>query len=202
MTKTIEFIFDFGSPNAYLAYHALQPILARTGAALVLTPCLLGGIFKGTGNRAPMEAFADIRGKIDYDMLEMRRFVARHGLTRYRINPNFPINTLQLMRGMIAAGPAAQHTYVEAVLAAMWEDGKAMGDPAVVAAVLREAGLDADAILAAAQTDAVKQALVANTKNAVERGVFGIPTFFVDGEMYFGKERLGQMEEFLRTGVA
>ncbi len=197
MGKSVEFIFDFGSPNAYLAYRALPPILQRTGAELVLTPCLLGGIFKATGNQAPMLAFANIRGKLDYDMLEMRRFVARHGLSKFRLNPHFPINTLLLMRGMIAAGAERQRAYVEAVLAAMWEDGQAMGEPAVVARVLGAAGLDADAILAGAQTDAVKQTLVANTAAAVARGVFGIPTFFVGSEMFFGKDRLGQLEECL-----
>src|SRR5277367_4043507 len=144
MSKTLEFIFDFASPNAYLAYRALPPMLERTGAALLLTPCLVGGIFKATGNQAPMLAFANVKGKIDYDMLEMRRFVARYDLTKFRLNPHFPINSLLLMRGMIAAGAEAQLRYVESVLAGMWEDGLAMGDQAVVAQVLRAAGLDAD----------------------------------------------------------
>jgi 2-hydroxychromene-2-carboxylate isomerase len=200
MSKTVEFIFDFASPNAYLAYRALPPLLQRTGATLQLTPCLLGGIFKATGNQAPMLAFANVRGKLDYDMLEMRRFIARHDLAKFRMNPHFPINSLLLMRGMIAAGAEAQGTYVETVLAAMWEDGQAMGDPAVVAQVLRAAGLDADRILAGAQTDSVKQALAANTEGAVARGVFGIPSFFVGAEMFFGKERLGQLEAYLRSG--
>ena len=199
MTKTVEFIFDFASPNAYLAYRALPPILQRTGAALHLAPCLLGGIFKATGNQAPMLAFANVRGKLDYDMLEMRRFITRHNLIKFRMNPHFPINSLLLMRAMNATGPEAQHAYVETVLAAMWEDGQAMGDPAVVAQVLSAAGLDAENILAAAQTDAVKRTLAANTEAAVARGVFGIPTFFVGPEMFFGKERLGQLEEYLQS---
>jgi 2-hydroxychromene-2-carboxylate isomerase len=198
MSRTVEFIFDFASPNAYLAYRALPPILQRTGAAMALTPCLLGGIFKATGNQAPMLTFANVKGKIEYDMLEMRRFVARYEVTKFRMNPHFPINSLLLMRGMIAAGADAQQRYVESVLAAMWEDGEAMGDPAVVARVLRAAGLEAEGILAAAQTDGVKKALAANTEAAVARGVFGIPTFFVGTEMYFGKDRLGQVEEELR----
>jgi 2-hydroxychromene-2-carboxylate isomerase len=201
VSATIEFIFDFASPNAYLAYRALPPLLARTGATLSLTPCLLGGIFKATGNRAPMLAFADIAGKLNYEALELRRFVARHGLAKFRMNPHFPINSLLLMRGMIAAADV-EAAYVEAVLAAMWEDGQPMADPDVVADVLRRAGLDADAILAAAQTDAVKQALADNTRAAVARGVFGIPTFFVGEEMFFGKDRLAQLENFLLTGIA
>ena len=198
MTKTLEFIFDVASPNAYLAYKALPPILARTGAQLVLTPCLLGGIFKATGNQAPMLAFADVRGKLAYDMLEMRRFITRHGLSRFAMNPHFPVNTLLVMRGMVAAGAAHQAAYAEAALSAMWEDGLAMAAPAIVAPVLATAGLDAHAILAGAHTDAVTQTLAANTQAAVDRGAFGIPTFFVGEEMFFGKERLGQVEEALR----
>jgi 2-hydroxychromene-2-carboxylate isomerase len=201
VSETIEFIFDFASPNAYLAYRVLPELVARTGAALVLTPALLGGIFKATGNQAPMLAFADVRGKLNYEALEMRRFVARHGLTRFRINPHFPVNSLLLMRGLVAAGAALQAAYVEAVLVAMWEDGLPMADPAVVAGVLRAAGLDADDILTRAQSDTVKQALAAATQAAVARGVFGIPTFFVGEEMFFGKERLGQIETYLQTGV-
>jgi 2-hydroxychromene-2-carboxylate isomerase len=201
MAKTIELIFDFASPNAYLVYRALPPILERTGARLNLTPCLLGGIFKATGNQAPMLAFANVKGKIDYEMLETRRFVERERLLRFRMNPYFPINTLTLMRGMIAAG-AGMPIYVEAVLRAMWEGGLAMGDPAVAAGVLDAAGLDAAALLARAQTDEVKRQLAANTEAAVQRGVFGIPTMFVGSEMFFGKERLGQVETCLAAGVA
>ena len=104
MKKAIELIFDFGSPNAYLAYRALPPILARTGARLVLTPCLLGGIFKLTGNKAPMFAFSDVQGKLTYEMLEMRRFIAREKISKFSMNPYFPINTLTLMRALVAAG--------------------------------------------------------------------------------------------------
>ena len=201
MAKTIELIFDFGSPNAYLAYRALPPILARAGAQLVLTPCLLGGIFKLTGNKAPMFAFSDVQGKLDYEMLEMRRFIVREKITKFSMNPHFPINTLTLMRAMVAAGPD-HGAYVEAVLAAMWETRRNMNDAAVVAQVLTEAGLDAADLLERARSDAVKQALAANTAAAVDRGVFGIPTMFVGGEMFFGKERLGQVESYLITGVA
>jgi 2-hydroxychromene-2-carboxylate isomerase len=201
MTKTIELIFDFASPNAYLIYRALPPVLARTGAQLKITPALLGGIFKATGNQAPMLAFANVQGKLAYDMLEMRRFIAREGLTRFAMNPHFPVNSLLIMRGLVAAG-ADNTAYIEAVLAAMWEDGRAMADPAVVAEVLNAAGLDGPALVAAAQTDAVKQRLAANTQDAVARGVFGIPTVFVDGEMFFGKERLGQIERYLTSGIA
>jgi 2-hydroxychromene-2-carboxylate isomerase len=194
--KTLELIFDFASPNAYLALKALPPMLARSGATLVATPALLGGIFKSTGNQAPMLAFAGIKGKLDYEALELRRFVTLHGLSRFAMNPHFPVNTLLTMRGYMAAG-AAQPAYLDAVMKAMWEDGKPMADPATVHAILTEAGLDADAILAAAQTAPVKQSLADATQSAVDRGVFGIPTFFVGREMFFGKERLDQVEAAL-----
>jgi len=201
MTKTVELIFDFASPNAYLVYRALPPILARTGARLMLTPCLLGGIFKATGNQAPMLAFANIRGKMAYEMLETQRFIAREGISGFAMNPYFPVNTLLLMRGMIAAAPDWDR-YVEAVLVAMWESGQNMGDPGIVAAVLRAAGLDAELLLERAQSAGVKQTLADNTDAAVQRGAFGIPTFFVGNEMFFGKERLAQVEAYLSGGQA
>ena len=201
MSKTIDFIFDFASPNAYFAHHALKGVAERTGARVKLNPCLLGGIFKATGNQAPFVAFGGIKGKMDYEMLEIRRFIAAHGLTRFRMNPHFPINSLTAMRGLCTVEPGADFdTYVEAVLAGFWERGLAMGDAAVLATVLTEAGLDAEAILASAQTDPVKAILAANTGAAVARGTFGIPTFFVGDEMFFGKDRLAQVEEALSAG--
>jgi len=142
-----------------------------------------------------------VQGKLDYEMLEMRRFIAREKLSKFFMNPYFPINTLTLMRAMVAAGPD-HGAYVETVLAAMWETGRDMNDAAVVAQVLTEAGLDAADLLERARGDAVKQTLAANTAAAVDRGVFGIPTMFVGAEMFFGKERLGQVESYLTTGVA
>lgn len=198
MGKTLEFIFDFGSPNAYLAYRALPAILARTGARLEIRPVLLGGLFKLTGNQSPVTAFAEIQGKLDYEALETRRFVARHGLTDFRHNPHFPVNTLLIMRGLVAARRSGVGAaYLDAVLAAMWERGLKMDDPAMVEGVLSEAGLDAGALLAATQDPEVKAELMAATEAAAKRGAFGIPTFFVGEEMFFGKERLGQVEEEL-----
>ena len=192
----IEFIFDFGSPNAYLSHKVLPGIAARTGATVKLVPCLLGGIFKLTGNQAPFSAFGHIKGKLEYEQLELWRFVAKHGLSRFAHNPHFPMNTLLMMRGMVAAQRAGvAEAYLDAVLGGMWEDGRKMDDPEVVLAVLNEAGLDGRALLEATQDAEVKAELVANTEAAVERGVFGIPTFFVGAEMFFGKERLGQVEE-------
>jgi 2-hydroxychromene-2-carboxylate isomerase len=195
MSKTIDFIFDFGSPNAYLAWKLLPDIAARQGAQVRLVPCLLGGIFKLTGNQAPMTAFGGIKGKMDYEMLETRRFIAAHGLTAFHFNPHFPVNTLLLMRGMVAAqragiGPA----YLDAMLRGMWEQGLKLDDPAVFVATADAAGLDGAALLAATADPEVKAELAANTDAAVARGVFGIPSFFVEDEMFFGKERLGQVE--------
>ena len=198
MTKTVEFIFDFASPNAYLAHCVLPDIARRTGSDVVITPCLLGGIFKLTGNQAPMTAFGEVKGKLAYEALETRRFIARHGLSQYRHNPHFPINTLLIMRGLIAARRmGVEGVYTRAVFAGMWERGLKMDDPAVVAEVLTEAGLDARALLDATQDPEVKAELIANTDAAAARGAFGIPTFFVGDEIFFGKERLGQVEEEL-----
>jgi 2-hydroxychromene-2-carboxylate isomerase len=194
--KTLEFIFDFGSPNAYLAYKVIPGILERTGADLKLIPCLLGGIFKATGNQAPMIAFGGVKGKMAYEMLETQRFVTRHGLTRFRMNPHFPVNTLLLMRAAVAADREGRLVpYVEAVLPALWEDGLKMDDPAVVQGVLDKVRLGD--LLPKTQDGAVKAELADNTQAAVDRGVFGIPTFFVGSEMFFGKDRLGQVEEAL-----
>ena len=202
MQPTIEFIFDFGSPNAYLAYRALPPMLERAGAKLEIIPCLLGGIFKATNNKAPFIAYAPIKGKFEYEMLEVHRFIARHGLDRFRMNPHFPVNSLTLMRGFIAARERGYgDKYLEMGLKGMWEDGLKLDDPEVLRQAVVDAGLDGVSLMELAQTDAVKQKLADNTAAAVERGVFGVPTFFVGKEMFFGKERLGQVEEAVRAAA-
>jgi 2-hydroxychromene-2-carboxylate isomerase len=198
MPKNLTFLFDFASANCWFAYRALPPLLQRTGARLDIEPVLLGGIFKATGNQSPVAAFAHIKGKLDYERLEMDRFIARHGLTRFRMNPYFPVNTLLLMRGFLAACEAGrQDAYLEAGLQGLWEEGLNLADGAVLGARLDRAGLDGAALLARAQDPQVKAALAEATEKAVARGVFGLPTFFVGEEMFFGKERLGQIEEEL-----
>jgi len=202
MAGRLEFIFDFASLNGYLAYRALPPILARAGAALEITPCLLGGLFKLTGNQAPMVAFAGVKGKLDYDRLEISRFVAKHGLTKYRMNPHFPVNTLLLMRGLVAARLRGEEAaYLEIGLQGLWEEGLKLDDRDVLARRIAEAGLDAARLLEDAQRPDVKQSLAASTEAAARRGAFGIPTFFVGDEMFFGKERLAQVEEELRKAA-
>ncbi|MBL8560563.1 MAG: 2-hydroxychromene-2-carboxylate isomerase [Hyphomonadaceae bacterium] len=191
-----EFLFDFASPNAYLAHKVIPQIEARTGAKFRYTPVLLGGIFKATGNQAPMIAFGNIRNKMDYEMLETRRFIARHGLDAFRMNPHFPVNTLLLMR--IAASAEIDGglpAYMEVAYRHMWELGSNMSDPAVVHAALKEGGLDADRLLARAQEQDAKDRLMASTSDAVERGAFGIPTFVVGAEIFFGKNTLRDVEE-------
>ena len=196
--KTLELIFDFGSPNAYLTLKVLPELLERTGADLIITPCLLGGIFKATGNKAPMIQYAEAPAKLAYENLEMRRFIARHGLTKFRLNPHFPVNTLTIMRGAVVAGDEGNlDDYVDAVNRAMWEDGLKMDDPEVIATFLSANGFDGPALLARTQEPEIKAKLVANTEAAVARGVFGIPTFFVGDEMFFGKDRLDQVAEAL-----
>lgn len=196
VSKTVELIFDFGSPNAYLTLAVLPAMLDRAGAELVITPCLLGGIFKATGNKAPMLQFADIPAKLAYESLEMRRFIARHGLTKFRLNPHFPVNTLTIMRGAIVAqDEGSLDRYVAAVNRAMWEEGLKMDDVQVIATFLSDNGFDGPAMLARTQEDAIKAKLVANTEAAVARGAFGIPSFFVGEEMFFGKDRLDQVIE-------
>ena len=199
VTKSLELIFDFGSPNAYLTLKVLPELLERTGADLIITPCLLGGIFKATGNKAPMIQYAEAPAKLAYENLEMRRFIARHGLAKFRLNPHFPVNTLTIMRGAVVAGDEGNlDDYVDAVNRAMWEDGLKMDDPEVIATFLSANGFDGPALLARTQEPEIKARLVANTEAAVARGVFGIPTFFVGDEIFFGKDRLAQVEEALR----
>jgi 2-hydroxychromene-2-carboxylate isomerase len=196
MAQTIEFLFDFGSPNVYLAYRALPPILERTGSTLEITPCLLGGIFKAANNQSPVVAFAPVKGKVEYEMLEIQRFVTRNRIDKFRLNPHFPVNTLLLMRGFVGAQERGYETqYLEMGLRGMWEEGLKLDDPEILAGAIGAAGLDSVSLMALAQTQAVKQKLADNTAKAVERGVFGLPAFFVGKEMFWGKERLGQVEE-------
>jgi 2-hydroxychromene-2-carboxylate isomerase len=192
----VQFLFDFGSPNAYLSHKLIPTIEARTGIRFDYVPVLLGGLFKLANNRSPVESNAEIPNKRAYEHKEMQRFIERHGLARFRMNPHFPVNTLKIMRGACAAQQlGCLERYVDCVYAAMWEDGLNMADDAVIASTLQGAGLDAAALIAASQTPDVKARLLANTEQAHARGAFGSPTFFVGDEMFFGKDRLRDVEE-------
>jgi 2-hydroxychromene-2-carboxylate isomerase len=194
--SSVEFHFDFGSPNAYLSHLVIPAIEQRTGARFVYVPILLGGVFKMTGNRSPAEAFAGIRNKPDYERLETRRFVERYRLPHVPSNPFFPVNTVAIMRGAIAAQRLGIfERYVDEIFRYMWAEPKKLDDPAVLRAALVESGFDADALLALTQMQAVKDELLANTQRSVERGTFGSPTFFVDDEIFFGKDKLRDVEE-------
>jgi 2-hydroxychromene-2-carboxylate isomerase len=191
-----EFHFDFGSPNAYLAHCVLPAIEARAGVRFVYVPVLLGGVFKLTNNASPMVAFKDIPNKLAYQGIETRRFIRRHSITGFRRNPFFPVNTLQIMRGAVAAqAEGVFPRYIEAVFHHMWEEPKKMDEPEVIRAALDQSGLDGARLLARAQEPEVKQELVRNTEASVARGTFGSPTFFVGDEVFFGKDSLRDVEE-------
>jgi 2-hydroxychromene-2-carboxylate isomerase len=194
----VEFHFDFGSPNAYLSHLVIPEIERRTGIKFTYVPILLGGIFKLTGNRSPAESLAGIKNKPEYARLETDRFIRRHGITRYSWNPFFPVVTLMLMRGAIAAERLGVfERYVDEMFRHMWEQPKKLDDPAILAAALTESGFDAAEMLALCGDEQVKQRLLENTQNSVARGAFGSPTFFVGSEIFFGKDRLKDVEELL-----
>jgi 2-hydroxychromene-2-carboxylate isomerase len=194
----IEFHFDFGSPNAYLAHRVIPEIEQRTGTKFVYVPVLLGGVFKLTGNRSPAESLSGVKNKPDYERLETERFVKRHGIADYRRNPFFPVNTLTIMRGAIAAQRLGMfERYVDEIYREMWSEPKKLDDPAILRAALIESGFDADHFAALVQEPDVKQALLENTTRSVERGTFGSPTFFVGDEIFFGKDRLRDVEEMI-----
>lgn len=196
MQKTIEFYYDFGSPNAHLAYRVLPGLARDAGAVLVLRPILLGGVFKATGNQSPMQAFAGVKGKLAHQQQEIARFCRRHRVPM-QWNPNFPINTLTLMRGATyAAGKPIEAAYAEACFAALWERRENLGDGEVLARILTEAGLPTDEILTGAAAPETKAALIAATEAAVARGVYGAPMMFVGDEMFFGKSALDDLAWF------
>lgn len=196
MSKTLEFFFDFGSPTAYLAYKRLGQLAAEYPLQVVYRPMLLGGVFQATGNSTPVAVPAKAKYMLESDL---PRFVRRYGVP-FRLNPHFPINTLNLMRGMFAAEDAGcADGYREAVFAAVWVEQENMGDPEVVTRVLRGAGLDAEALVAGSRDPAIKARLIEATDAAVARGVFGAPTLFMDDEMYFGQDRLDFIAEALQA---
>lgn len=193
-----QFLFDFGSPNAFLSHEAIPAIEQRAGVKFEYVPVLLGGIFKATNNRSPAETLAGVKNKREFMQLETDRFVRRFNVKPYVWNPFFPVNTLNLMRGAIAAqAEGVFDKYTEAVFHHMWVEPKKMDDPEVAAKALTASGLDAAKLFVRAQEPEIKNKLMANTQSAVERGAFGSPTFFVGSEMFFGKEQLREVEEMV-----
>jgi 2-hydroxychromene-2-carboxylate isomerase len=193
-----QFMFDFGSPNAFLSHEAIPAIEQRTGVKFEYVPILLGGIFKATNNKSPAETLAGVKNKPEFHALETERFVRRFQVKPCAINPFFPVNTLNLMRAAIAAQfEGVFDKYVDAAFHHMWVEPKKMDDLEVATKALTSSGLDGAKLLARAQEPDVKAKLIANTQAAVERGAFGSPTFFVGNEMFFGKEQLREVEEMV-----
>jgi 2-hydroxychromene-2-carboxylate isomerase len=192
----VQFLFDFGSPNAYLCHKVIPAIEQRTSVKFEYVPILLGGLFKLSQNRSPAEAFAGIANKQAYEKLEVQRFIERHALNRFKRNPHFPVNTLQIMRCAVAAQKQGNLIpYVDAMYEAMWEQGRNMNDQAEIISVLNAIGMDVGSLLETSQQPDVKSQLIANTQSAFDRGAFGSPTFFVGNEIFFGKDRLREVEE-------
>jgi 2-hydroxychromene-2-carboxylate isomerase len=199
----VEFHFDFGSPNAYLAELVLPEIEKRTGVMFDYIPVLLGGIYKATGNMSPFESLRDVKNKPNYNALEIDRFVRRHNITKFKLNPFFPVNTLTLMRGVVAAQfEGLFEPYFRAAFHHMWVEPKKMDDSQIFREAFLSSGLDVDRITARAQQDDVKKKLIENTNNAVARGSFGSPTFYVGDEIFFGKDRLREVEEEITAQLA
>jgi 2-hydroxychromene-2-carboxylate isomerase len=196
MPLKFEFLFDFGSPNAYLAELVLPEIERRTGIKFNYVPVLLGGIFKATGNMSPFDSLRGIKNKPEYQALETQRFIRRHNITKFRQNPFFPVNTLMLMRGAVAAQfEGVFEPYFRAAFHHMWEEPKKMDDLEIFRNAFNSSGIDIERLIARAQQDDVKKRLIDLTNDAVDRGAFGSPTFFVGKEMFFGKDQLRDVEE-------
>jgi 2-hydroxychromene-2-carboxylate isomerase len=193
-----QFMFDFGSPNAFLSHEAIPAIEKRSGVKFEYVPILLGGIFKATNNKSPAETLAGVKNKREFHALETERFVKRFAVKPYSWNPFFPVNTLNLMRAAIAAqAEGVFEKYVDAAFHHMWSEPKKMDDPDVAIKAFTASGLDAAKLFARAQESEIKAKLIENTQSAVERGAFGSPTFFVGKEMFFGKEQLREVEELV-----
>src|SRR5262245_6601058 len=199
----VEFQFDFGSPNAYLAEHLIPTIERRTGVKFEYVPVLLGGIYKATGNMSPADSLRGIKNKPEYQRLETERFMRRHNITKFRLNPFFPVNTLMLMRGAVAAQFEGMfEPYFRAAYHHMWEEPKKMDDIEIFRAAFKSSGIDIDHLMVRAQQEDVKKRLIDQTTDAINRGSFGSPTFFVGKEMFFGKDQLRDVEEEILVQTA
>ena len=196
MSPRPQFLFDVGSPNAFLAHEAIPSIEKRIGVTFEYLPVLLGGIFKATNNKSPFESLRGIKNKPEYQALETQRFLRRHGITAFKQNPFFPVNTLALMRGAVAARfEGTFDPYFRAAYHHMWVEPKKMDDPEVFRSAFISSDIDIDTLIRRSQQDDVKKRLIDLTHDAVDRGAFGAPTFFVGKEMFFGKDQLRDVEE-------
>ncbi|MEH6757602.1 MAG: 2-hydroxychromene-2-carboxylate isomerase [Parasphingorhabdus sp.] len=197
MGKTIELVFDFVSPNAYLIWQPLKALAEKHDAKIEVIPASLGGMHKLTGNAPPFIRDADVKGKNAYALLEMTRFIEKHRLTKWQMNPHFPFNSISLQRMLVAVDPVKRAALIEILLPPIWEEELDVTDVEALGKIIEDGGFDAKELFAKTQESAVKQTLIDNTEKAVARGAFGIPTIYVGDEMFFGKERLAQIEEQL-----
>ena len=196
----VDFIIDIASPNAYFCQQLIPAFEERTGAKFNYVPCLLGGIMKLSGNQPPFVSYADIKNKNNYQFIEIERFIKQHNLVKYKFNSNFPVNTVQVQRGALAAQELGIFDkYLKVMLSAMWEEDKNLADLEVLQTTLLENDLDAEAIINIVTSQECKDKLIENTSNAVERGAFGVPTFFIDDQIFFGKDHLYQLEEYINS---
>ena len=196
----VDFIFDVASPNAYFCHKLIPDFKKRTGVEFEYVPCLLGGIMKLSGNQPPFVAFADIPNKNKYQFIEIERFIKQHNLKEFKFNSSFPMNTVQLQRGALAAQELGIfERYLEIILEAMWEKDINLADLDIFKSTLSENNIDAESVIGIITSQACKDQLIANTTDAVNRGAFGVPTFFYDDQIFFGKDHLHQLEEYINS---
>lgn len=196
----VDFIFDVASPNAYFCHKLIPDFKKRTGVEFEYVPCLLGGIMKLSGNQPPFVAFADIPNKNKYQFIEIERFIKQHNLKEFKFNSSFPMNTVQLQRGALAAQELGIfERYLEVILGAMWEKDINLADLDILKSTLSENNIDAESLIGIITSQACKDKLIANTTDAVNRGAFGVPTFFYDDQIFFGKDHLHQLEEYINS---
>ena len=194
----VDFIFDVASPNMYFCHKLIPDFKERTGVEFEYIPCLLGGIMKLSGNQPPFVAFAEIPNKNKYQFIEIERFIKQHQLKEFKFNSNFPMNTVQIQRGALAAQELGIFDeYLEIILEAMWEKNVNLADIDIFQSTLSENNIDAGSIMEIITSQDCKDKLIANTTDAVNRGAFGVPTFFFENQIFFGKDHLHQLEEYI-----
>ena len=194
----VDFIFDVASPNMYFCHKLIPDFKERTGVEFEYIPCLLGGIMKLSGNQPPFVAFAEIPNKNKYQLIEIERFIKQHQLKEFKFNSNFPMNTVQIQRGALAAIELGIFDeYLEIILEAMWEKNLNLADIDIFQSTLSENNIDTESIMEIITSQDCKDKLIANTTDAVNRGAFGVPTFFFENQIFFGKDHLHQLEEYI-----
>ena len=193
----VDFIFDFASPNAYLCHKAIQNLEKNHDIKFNYVPCLLGGIMKLSNNQPPMVTLAEIPNKMKYEFdTAFNRFMKEHSITKFKMNEYFPVNTISLIRGAIVAQKNDFFdSYVEIILCGLWEQSLKLDSPEALHEILTEHDCHADLVIEGIAKDNIKEELIANTSKATEKGAFGIPTFFVEDEMFYGKDTLRELKE-------